>query len=274
MSSLGKTRLHRQLVEVLVSEIASGRYATDELLPREIDLAERYGISRGTVREAIRALEERGVVTVRHGHGAKVAGNASWDILDEAVLGALLRAESGLRVDVLGEVLECRKILEVEAAGLAAKRAGKSEVTAIESALAVMRDAASPGPFSKGEADPFLEADLAFHEAVMAAAGNRALHQLTRSVRSSLLAARRPLARPQDRISRAVPEHANVYEAIAGGDAEGAREAMTKVLSTVEGYYQEYVAARGNPAKASGRRRRSSGPVRSSAAGDHPSVHG
>src|SRR3954466_14265314 len=112
------SRLHRHLMRVLIADIAGGALPPGAPLPRETDLAAQFGVSRGVARECIRGLEERGLVTVKHGRGATVAEDTRWRGLDPDVLRALLGSPRG--ADVLAEYLECRRILEIEAAGLAA----------------------------------------------------------------------------------------------------------------------------------------------------------
>src|SRR5215210_4272 len=102
----------------LVEDIARGRIAPGDWLPREVDLAKTFGVSRGVARETIRALEERGVVAVRHGRGARVRPIAEWDLLDAEILGALV--DGGRAADVIAEALECRRLLEGAAAADAA----------------------------------------------------------------------------------------------------------------------------------------------------------
>src|SRR5215212_1038449 len=105
-------------MRILIGEIASGRYSEGDLLPRESDVAEQFAVSRGVARECMRALEERGLVRIQHGRGAIVKPEDHWDRMDPDVLGALLRGRHG--ATILGEYLEGRRIVEVEAAGLAA----------------------------------------------------------------------------------------------------------------------------------------------------------
>jgi GntR family transcriptional regulator, galactonate operon transcriptional repressor len=81
------TRLHRDAVDELLAGIVKGRYAAGVLLPKETELVEELGMSRGTVREALRALEERGVVQVTHGRGARVQPPEEWNVLDPVVGG-------------------------------------------------------------------------------------------------------------------------------------------------------------------------------------------
>jgi DNA-binding FadR family transcriptional regulator len=90
-------RLHRGILRTLLGRIAAGDPPAGTNLPREVDLAADLDASRGVVREVIRALEERGVVRVTHGHGARVEPLARWDVLDPEVLavaGPRLTAEA------------------------------------------------------------------------------------------------------------------------------------------------------------------------------------
>src|ERR687890_1763262 len=115
------SRLHRTLMRVLIGDIVGGGLEAGSQLPREADLATRFGVSRGVARESLRGLEERGLVTVKHGRGATVNPDDRWDVFDPDVLAALLDGAQG--AEILTEYLECRRILEIEAAGLAAERA-------------------------------------------------------------------------------------------------------------------------------------------------------
>jgi DNA-binding FadR family transcriptional regulator len=90
--------------------------------------------------------------------------------------------------------------------------------------------------------DLYHEADIAFHRALIDATGNRALGSLTEPIHRALIAARRPLARPDVRVERSLPEHQRILAAVARADAEGAREAMREHLLTVEAYLQEYAS--------------------------------
>src|SRR2546428_10829394 len=89
------SRLHAQLIQVLLSDIASGQAREGELLPPEAELAAQFGVSRGVVRETLRGLEERGVINVRHGRGATVCPARRWDVLDAPGLSAVLPTPAG-----------------------------------------------------------------------------------------------------------------------------------------------------------------------------------
>ncbi|HET8815165.1 MAG TPA: FadR/GntR family transcriptional regulator [Solirubrobacterales bacterium] len=229
-------RLHRDAMRVLIGEIVTGRLEPGDQLMREVDLAERFGVSRGVARETIRALEERGLITVRHGRGATVNEAESWNVFDPDVLGVLLETER--KTEVLSEYLECRRILEVEAAGLAAARASAEDVERAAEALSRMEESAKRVPSDAAEA-LFHHADIDFHQALIAGTGNRALGGLVERIHSALLLARYPLARPEYRLERALPEHRRILEAVAAGDVEEARAAMRDHLDTVLSYLNE-----------------------------------
>jgi DNA-binding FadR family transcriptional regulator len=234
-------------MRILIAEIVFGELAPGDMLPRETDIAERFAVSRGVARECIRGLEERGLISVRHGKGATVNPPSAWNEFDPDVLAALL--EGPKAVEILSEYIECRRILEVEAAGLAAERATPETLAAMRSAYERMEE--STRQLVSGTAEKlFHEADLAFHEALIAATENKALGNLVQRLHAALLTARYPLARPQNRVDRALPEHERILSAVASGDADEARAAMREHLGTVEGYLRDHAAEKNSGAAA------------------------
>jgi DNA-binding FadR family transcriptional regulator len=232
------SRLNENVMRVLMGDIVSGRVEVGGWLSREVDLAGQFSVSRGVVRECIRGLEERGLVAVKHGRGATVRPEERWNVLDPDVLGALL--DSGRGAAILGEYLESRRSLEIAAAGLAAERAQPSHLNALSDAFDRMAAAAERAIDSPAAEDLYHEADIAFHRAIIDATGNRALGSLTEPIHRALSAARRPLARPDARLERSLPEHQRILAAVARADSEGARAAMGEHLLTVEAYLREY----------------------------------
>jgi GntR family galactonate operon transcriptional repressor len=237
---MSRARLHRELMPVLIGEIVSGALREGELLPKYEDLAAQFGVSVGVVRECLLGLQERGLVEMRHGHGTMVMPEGDWDRFDPDVLAGLLGGSRA--ADVLGEYLECRRILEVEAAGLAAERASTEAVDGVSGAFQRMRTTAERARTNRAAEPQYHEADIAFHRAVVRAAGNPTLGQMTAPIHRALTTTFGALARPQDRFERGLPEHERILAAIAKGDAEAARAAMRDHLLTVEGYLNEYAA--------------------------------
>jgi GntR family transcriptional repressor for pyruvate dehydrogenase complex len=219
-------------MRIIISEIVSGTRAPGDMLPKEVDLATEFDVSRGVARETIRALEERDLISVRHGKGATVNDPSAWDVFDPNVLAATL--ESGRGADVLAEYLECRRILEVEAAGMAAARAKKRDVRRLTEALSRMEEAADH-PAGTALEERFHQADIAFHQALVAATGNSPLAQLVERLQSAMLLARLSLAAPRYR-QQALADHRRILEAVTSGDAAEARQAMSDYLDTLSGY--------------------------------------
>jgi DNA-binding FadR family transcriptional regulator len=206
-------RKHRDVMRLLIADIGSGVRAAGDMLPREVDLAAEFDVSRGVARETIRAMEERGLVSVKHGRGATVNEPADWDVFDPDVLAATLESPHG--GDVVAEYVECRRVLEVDAAGIAAARASDRDIEQLTAALARMAGAAER-PASTAVEERFHEADIAFHRTLMAATGNRPMGQLVERLHSAMLLARSLLARPKYR-QRAVLEHRRIVRRSRAG---------------------------------------------------------
>jgi GntR family transcriptional repressor for pyruvate dehydrogenase complex len=234
--SISGVRLHRSMMRTLAAEVISGQVAEGDMLQREVALAERFDMSRGAAREGIRALEERGLVHVRHGRGAIVSPRADWDLFDPDVMELVLDGPAA--AEILGDYLECRRIIEVEVAGLAAERITPASAADVGRHLAAME--AAVGDRRPSAEDAFHEADVAFHESLAAATGNLALATLARRVHAALLAARYPLARPAYRRERAMPEHQAIHDAVVAGRPKAARAAMTAHLETVQQYLEQH----------------------------------
>lgn len=228
-------------MRVLIGEIAAGRYGEGELLPKASDIAGRFDVSHGVARECLLRLEERRLVEVRHGHGAIVKAENDWDRFDQDVLAALLGGPRA--AEVLGEYLECRRILEVEAAGLAAERATPAALESLSGAYHRMRLTAEGARNNPAGEQLYHDADVAFHRAVVHAAANPVLGRMTEPIHRALAATFGALARPRMRFERGLPEHERILDAIRAQQPQEAREAMRAHLVTVEGYLHEYSGA-------------------------------
>lgn len=224
-------------MEVLIGDIVHGRYGEGDLLPREADIAEQYGVSRGVARECIRGLEERGLIAVKHGRGATVRPERDWDTLDPYVLAGLLRGDRSAQT--LSDYLEARRMLEVEAAGLAAERATDEDLAELTEAYEHMRESAELARRNPAAERRYHEADIAFHRAVVNATENLALGRITEPLHRALLTVLNPLSRPENRFEVGLPEHERILKAIQGRKPAKARAAMAAHLKTVEGYLPE-----------------------------------
>jgi DNA-binding FadR family transcriptional regulator len=135
-------RKHRDVMRVLIAHIVSGVRPAGEILPREVDLAAEFEVSRGVATATIRAMEQRAVISIKHGKGATINGPEEWDVLDPVVLGTIVDGARG--GSVLAEYFERRRMLEVQAAGIAAERANDVAFERLATALDSMDETARP----------------------------------------------------------------------------------------------------------------------------------
>ncbi|WP_214407866.1 FadR/GntR family transcriptional regulator [Pseudonocardia lacus] len=214
---MSRPRRADALVAALLAEMREGVVRPGAKLPTESALAARHGVSRTVVREAITQLQAAGIVRTHQGRGSFVlAPPDSGEFLVEVGAGGPREA---------GELLEFRTAVEVEAAGLAARRRTPEQLAAIDAALAELTAAA---------ADPgrVVDADYAFHLAVAHAAGNRHFPALLGSLGRGMLAIpHERLVASAERIALVHAEHAAVRAAIADADPPAAGAAMRTHLA-------------------------------------------
>ncbi|MDG9718964.1 FadR/GntR family transcriptional regulator [Streptomyces sp. DH24] len=209
-------------MERVKAMIADGTLQPGQRLPAERDLAAQLGISRGSVREAVRALTVLGVLEARHGSGIYVTRLGAVDLL--ATFGVMAGLSRGPR---LLEMLQVRRVLESAAAALAAARITPDELAELEGHLAAMCATDDP--------DEVLAHDLAFHRTITAAAGNETLAALLEGLSSRTVRARVRRGRQEEgAIGRTRREHAAVLRALAARDPEAARAAAAAHVGAVE----------------------------------------
>jgi DNA-binding FadR family transcriptional regulator len=228
-------------MRTLLADIARGAPAPGGAALREADIAGQFGVSRGVARECVRSLEERGVVSVKPGRGATVNPHEHWAALDPDVVGALLAAERG--DEFLGEYLECRRILELEAVGLAAERAGAQDVAALSEALALMGAAAQRAAFNPAAQHLCDDAEARFHRALIAATHNRALGALLTPLHRALSGAPPAPRRLGRAVERSLSGPRRIVAAIADHDRDAARDAMRDHLDALERRLRERAGA-------------------------------
>lgn len=211
-------RLSVVLVSVLVDGIVSGRYPANSLLPPEPALCQSFEVSRSVVREALKALEEKGLVRARQGHGTTITSPHEWNLLDPVVLEATIRADGTLQF--LDQLVEVRVALESDMARTAARSMSAADVAGLEALMeelnALVRDA-----------DRYQDMDLRYHDFIMRASGNRLGRSIIRAIHPYARANSRynPPADEED-IRRAHLGHVAIYEHLLRHDGDGAAAAM------------------------------------------------
>ncbi|HEV3473076.1 MAG TPA: FadR/GntR family transcriptional regulator [Actinomycetota bacterium] len=214
-----RTRLRDRAADQILDMLISGGLNPGERLPPERELCARLNVSRTVVREALNLLEARGLISIEHGRGAVVSGGNTDAVRDTLEL--ILR----VRPKVLWELLEMRKILEVEIAGLAAERATEEQVQAMRTQLERMLA-------SIDTPNGYVDADVEFHAVLARAARNEVLLTMLEPIVDLLRASRRVSAsrRPGSAL-RALGEHEEILRCVEVGDTEGARREMRAHLA-------------------------------------------
>jgi DNA-binding FadR family transcriptional regulator len=169
-------RRYREVADELLDEIVTGENPEGARLPDIAALTGRFGVSRGVIREALRALEERGLISTRSGRGHTIEPDDRWDVLDLDVLEAMVFARGDTAL--LLEMLEAIRLAETHSGAIAARRARDGDLSLLASAVGRMH--ATAGRPGAGHAvHPFAIEHAAFHRDLMLIAGNRVLARLT-----------------------------------------------------------------------------------------------
>lgn len=210
--------LARAVTEELVQRIVRGQHAPGSSLPPEPALCEAFSVSRTVIREAVKLLQEKGLVQIRQGAGTVVLPSTAWDMLDELVLAASVEEDHGLAL--LDDLVVTRRLLEADMAHLAARLATPEVVDELGSLVDRMDDLV-------GDTMAYHEHDRAFHDTVMRTSGNRIARAVVRSLESQVMFTSRYVGKTERALCVASNRgHRRIYERIAASDPDGAAEAM------------------------------------------------
>jgi GntR family transcriptional repressor for pyruvate dehydrogenase complex len=215
------SRLYEQIVQQVEESIQKGALKPGDQLPPERELAQQFGVSRTAVREAVKALHEKGLVEAYPGRGTFITDGTSYSMRQS--LDRMVKVGQAEGSAFLAEV---RAILEPEIAALAATRADAEDVSSMREQVAVM-DGACKDP------DAFIEADLDFHLALAEAAANPIILSLIDSIVGLLREQRMGIFQVEGGPERGQHHHKKILKAIELRDPTGAREAMKAHLVQV-----------------------------------------
>ncbi len=238
---MGRARLypssgvHGQVAHEIGRMIVSGDIAEGTNLPREAELAQRFGASRQAVREALKVLAAKGIVVSRRRTGTTVLPRMNWNLLDPDVIA--WHPADRVPPEFLEDLIAVRLAIEPAAAADAARRGDAAAIAAIGEALETMLASEKPSA-------AFFAADAAFHDAILLASGNAVFDRLGtvlgplmrtsfeahfRGVEAAFVEPGRIAAAVQTSLDR----HADVYRAIRARDLEGARAATEALLAHI-----------------------------------------
>lgn len=215
------TRIYEEIVRQIRALIADGQLKSGDRLPPERDLAERFRVSRTSVREALRALESTGLIASRPGEGTFVREISVEALVEPLALVILTQREA------IAELYEARRLLEPPISALAARRASDEDVGELERILdAQSREVAAGGTG--------LAQDAAFHTAIAHSAHNRAITRIVTTLMDLLSQSREESLQTPGRPERSHEDHRRILAAIQGRDERSAEQAMLDHLVAVE----------------------------------------
>ncbi len=215
-----RSRIYENIVNQIHELVREGRWAPGDQIPPERALAERFRVSRSSVREALHALGMQGVIESRQGGGTFVR-KADTETLVLWLAGAILHGQQEL-----AEVLEVRELIEPGIARLAALRAGVEDVSRLENLITVQRERAEKN-------QPFVDEDTAFHYTLAQAADNQILLRLHNVILDVLRESRQIGVHVPGRAQMSLRGHESILEAVKAHDGEAAYRASLAHIAEV-----------------------------------------
>jgi GntR family transcriptional regulator, galactonate operon transcriptional repressor len=242
---LGKGGLVFAATDALLKRVVSGEFRDDPgSFPREADLIEKYEVSRTVIREALRILEEKGLIRIQQGRPTVALGVDSWNILDPLIVAAML--ENDAHLDLFGQLFELRAAIEADLTLRATQSMTTEDKTRLGEALARLKAHVN-------DPDEYRRNDREFHDIIMDAAGNlygkRLVKNIFRWTGRDVLAwaSDNPLHEinlEQVKLSHAA--HVRIFSLIMEGRAEDAsREMRTHALTSWSGIRAEVLRQSG-----------------------------
>lgn len=222
----GGTGAHAAVAESVGKRIVSGQYPEGTILPNEAAWSAEFGVSRSVVREAIKMLAAKGLLTSRPRVGSRVAPRQRWNLLDRDMLSWY--AEAPEPTQFLTSLQEFRHIFEPEAAALAARKRSDAQMARITAACEAMGSAPDLAARSI--------ADVAFHNAILDAAGNELLLPLGSLIESTLDRLFLMINRVAGELLHAQKLHEDIEHAIRKRDPDQARKAVRALLENSDQY--------------------------------------
>jgi len=228
----GRSGVPALIANRIIEKIGEGVWKSGDKLPTERQLAAEMGVSRPSLREALRALEILGLLRMRQGSGVFVSSLESDDML--IPLHLFISLEPG-RIDAL---FEARIALESQVVALAA-----SKIT--DEQLVQLRKTMLEPPETEAEIKKFIAADLVFHQMISETADNVFLARMVKSIEYLGQASRQVTGFVPGVMQQSALDHREILEGLAAHDPEQAREAMTKHLLNVQKAYHKQIEPNG-----------------------------
>jgi GntR family transcriptional repressor for pyruvate dehydrogenase complex len=217
--------LSARVTDTIKSYIVTGQFHAGDRLPAERELARQFGVSRTVIREAVRALTAQGLLEVRAGSGS-VVRNPSAQAVAESMSLYLRMGMDTHQIDY-PKLLEVRRILEVEIAGLAAQRRTDEDIALLD---AILQETERVG----GDREGWTQNDMAFHAMLARATKNELFALLLDSLAEALVTMRRKGFSVPGAAARTLKYHGAILKQVTAGDPDQARQAMRDHLDEAQ----------------------------------------
>lgn len=227
--------VHGNTVDHLGEAIVSGRYVAGASLPPEPALCAELGVSRTVVREAVKSLIAKGLITTGPKVGTRVLSEDHWNWFDADVI--VWQSKAGLTPEFLRDLQDLRRVVEPAAMRLAAVRATAQDLAEIELAYAGMRRAVEEG-------GDYVTYDLLFHQGLLKASRNRMLVQMSKVLGALLRTSFEISTRRKNGPQISLPMHREVLDAVIAHDPDRAEKAIQKLIDSARNDIEEVLASR------------------------------
>jgi DNA-binding FadR family transcriptional regulator len=227
--------VHGNTVDHLGQAIVAGRYAPGAAIPPEPMLCDELGVSRTVVREAVKSLIAKGLVSSGPKVGTRVLPPEQWNWFDPDVI--LWQSQAGITPEFLRDLQDLRRILEPAAVRMAAERAAPEDIAEIEAAYEGMRQAVEEG-------GDYVTYDLRFHQGLLRASGNRMIVQMSKALAPLLRISFELSTSRKDGPRKSLPLHREVLDAVIARQPARAEKAIMKLIVGAREDIQAVLATR------------------------------
>ncbi|NKE67521.1 FadR family transcriptional regulator [Ramlibacter sp. RBP-2] len=229
--------VHGNTVDHLGAAIVAGQYAAGAVVPPEPMLCEELGVSRTVVREAVKSLIAKGLVSTGPKVGTRVLSEDQWNWFDPDVIA--WKSKAGLTRDFLRDLQDLRRVMEPAAVRLAAERATHEDLAEIEAAFESMRSAA------EGGGGDYVACDLRFHQGLLRASHNRMIVQMSKVLSALLRTSFEISTTREDGPRHSLPLHRAVLDAVIAHNPAAAEQAILVLIAGANEDIEDVLASRG-----------------------------
>ncbi len=227
--------VHGNTVDHLGEAIVAGRYTVGASIPPEPVLCTELGVSRTVVREAVKSLIAKGLMTTGPKVGTRVLSSDHWNWFDPDVI--IWQSKAGLTPEFLRDLQDLRRVVEPAAMRLAAERATEQDIAEVEAAYAGMKRAVEDG-------GDYVTYDLRFHQGLLRASRNRMLVQMSKALGALLRTSFEISTRRKDGPLQSLPLHRAVLDAVIAHQPDEAERAIRVLIDGAKEDIEEVLASR------------------------------